>query len=87
MYGKCTILRTGNDTVLTNANNDTDSKAPLGISWIKYWMAMTGNNSSYLTCSSCGKIIYPDPVPKFMDKMFRLLDDTVEAHVAMGGHV
>lgn len=80
-------LCVGDDVFLQNGNNTSERKAPKGYSWIDYWRAMSGNHSSRLECSSCGRMIFADGVPPMMTTMYSMMGLDEKEHIAVGGHL
>lgn len=86
-YGKCVVLNANKEHTKKNCGGTGNRVAPKNYSWIDYWRAMTGNYSSTMVCSSCGKEIFVGSPTEEQKKKFSKGDDTIEKHRAQGGHV
>lgn len=86
-FGKCMVLVCTGDHSKKNCENTGDRIAYKDLSWIDYWRAMTGDTSTTMLCSSCGKEIFVgDPTFDQLLKFSRK-PDKVENHRAHGGHI
>lgn len=84
--GKHVVRHFTNNGTMTNANNTSDRDADHNWSWIDYWRAMTGIVDEPLHCSSCGKEIFTDGVPKEKLQEYESKGDKT-SHKAEGGHI